>query len=265
MGDSLTLIINRIISVSLTIVGIILKGSYKKAQRWRDRYANLGTTHFPFNITHRLYYTTKFKCWFDGQAIIWTPDYPESWLQKFRPGSVGIDVGAHRGYFSLTFGRRYAGNIKIIAIEPESNNFLALLKNISFNKAFWITPLPFAIWNRKCSLSVIHGREVSFGSFTHVLKESDDGEIMGYPLDYIYEILSLSRVDWIKIDVEGAEIKILEGAQKLLSICKPDIWMEFHLPFHEIEEALARVGYVVKARRDFRENFGALWAVPLVT
>lgn len=103
---------------------------------------------------------------------------------------------------------------------------------------------------------------VSFGSFTHTVSETDQGTLLGLPLNDVAEMLRLEKVDWIKIDVEGSEIKALEGATQILAKHKPDIWMEFHLPFHEIEEALKKVGYVVKERLDIRENFGSVWAVP---
>ncbi|MCS6980397.1 MAG: hypothetical protein NZM15_09915, partial [Flavobacteriales bacterium] len=104
-----------------------------------------GTTLFPFDLSSRLYYATKYQCWLDGQALIWTLDYPESWLGKMQPGTTGIDAGAHRGYFSLTMGRRFNGQIKIIALEPEPKSYLGLLRNISFNKATWVVHLPFAV------------------------------------------------------------------------------------------------------------------------
>lgn len=140
--DALVYIINRLFSKSLTAFGILLKGSYSAAQKWRNKYSKWWTTLFPFDLSSRLYYATKYQCWLDGQALIWTLDYPESWLGKMQPGTIGLDAGSRRGLiFPLKRGRRLKEK-KIIALEPEPKNYLGLLRNISFNKATWVVPSP---------------------------------------------------------------------------------------------------------------------------
>lgn len=259
--DTFAFLTNRLISKLITAYGILLKGSYYKARRWRNKFPRLGFMHFPFDLTKRFYYVPKYKLWLDGQAWNWGLDYPEEWLARIQPNTIGIDVGAHRGYFSLIVGRQVLPAGKIIALEPAALNYFYLLHNIALNQGDWILPLPFAVWDKRCKLSLRIPPPSSFSSYSVSVVEGDAGaKVTAIPLDEVVRIASLEKVDWIKIDTEGSELKVIEGGLDILAKYKPDLWIEIHMPLSDIERTLSKVGYKIIAHRG-EYDFGAIWAV----
>ncbi|MDW8016193.1 MAG: FkbM family methyltransferase [Bacteroidia bacterium] len=259
--DTLAFLTNRFISKLLTAYGILLKGSYHKAQRWRDTLPHIGSTHFPFDLTKRFYYVPKYKLWLDGQAWNWEPDYPLEWLEGIQPNTIGIDVGAHRGYFSLIVGRRVLPAGKIVALEPAPLNYFYLLHNLAFNQGNWILPLPFAAWDTRCELSLQMPPSHSFGTYLFSVAEREGTlRVPAIPLDEVVRLASLEKVDWIKIDVEGSELKVIEGGRHILSEYKPVLWIEFHIPVDEVENTLRKVGYKIIAHKG-GYNHGSIWAI----
>ncbi|MCX8113109.1 MAG: FkbM family methyltransferase [Bacteroidia bacterium] len=106
------------------------------------------------------------------------------------------------------------------------------------------------------------------GSFEHRVKEASSGETTATSIDKLAETLALQRVDWIKIDVEGAEVAVLEGAQEVLRRFKPTIWMELHDTWAEVETFLTQHGYTIcekieKNSQGLYRRTGYLWAEPV--
>ena len=89
-------------------------------------------------------------------------------------------------------------------------------------------------------------------------------EVLGLPLDYIVKHLKLRRIDLIKIDVEGAELQVLEGSIETLHKYKPRLVVEV-LPSNiaRLMETLNRYGYEIKLLPDMKEeNIIYIHAVP---
>lgn len=135
---------------------------------------------------------------------------------------VVIDIGANIGAFSILAANEGA---RVYAVEPESENFSALEKNISLNSMEnAITPFLFgisdhrgqALISKEGGNSTIVGN--SFGSLIELLT-----------LDGFVESLGLSSIGVLKIDAEGSEVPIILGASKnTLSMCKY-ITLEFDI------------------------------------
>ncbi|SEP36351.1 methyltransferase, FkbM family [Nitrosovibrio sp. Nv6] len=159
-------------------------------------------------------------------------------LKRHLPmNGVFIDVGANIGSFTLVAARRaYRGQVH--AFEPSAHHFARLARNIELNgfenivlnrrglydqpgEAVLFLPSHAGQMNNSgaASLYTAHGEETRQVSEAVTLIRLDD---------YVQD-QTLKRVDVIKIDIEGAEIKALEGARETITRFRPLVFMELDL------------------------------------
>ena len=149
----------------------------------------------------------KFHCPdFAGPSQFWP-----SWERKVREvvetnKGLFIDVGANIGFYSILAAKK--GN-KVIAFEPNFKAFLCLQDNIKANGLQdRITAFNWAGWSETGFLKLKEGRH------TDVSQVAEEGTtVLGMALD---EVLKGEVPSMIKIDAEGSEAKILEGARNAL-------------------------------------------------
>jgi FkbM family methyltransferase len=143
----------------------------------------------------------------------------EIYEKVYRPqeGDIVIDVGAYVGMFSIKTALKVGRNGMVIAIEPSISNFTFLEGNTwEFQNIF-----PF-----KIGLSEEDKEEklyLSHASACHTLIPSHKKyeAIKLVTLDNLAETMRLRKVDFVKIDAEGSEMKILKGAVETIRNCKP--------------------------------------------
>lgn len=146
-----------------------------------------------------------------------------------------IDVGAHIGLFSIIYSDKFD---KIYSYEPNKKSYDYLIKNINENNCDNIIPKNYCISN-----DFEHGEMVSFGSpdnsGTFVVKENPDGDVKCVRLDdYDFEF-----VDFIKIDVEGCELTVLQSAENLLRKFKP--FLQIEVCSKEVLNFLTKLNYKI--------------------
>lgn len=179
-----------------------------------------------------------------------------SWINTFTPGACFYDVGASNGLFSL-----YASisrNCSIVAFEPDALNFGLMSKNRVLNLDKIQNPfiaLQLALANRsalidltspdlpyegahgKCNSSNQRASQIEWGSWYIQPCLADK-------LDSLVECYKLPKPNYLKIDVDGAEFAVLEGANTIL---KTD----------ELRQALVETEDVLEPRlSNFMKNFG---------
>ena len=132
---------------------------------------------------------------------------------KVLPDDVVLDVGACFGNTTLLFAKKAR---KVIAIEPEPLNVACLQLNVFINKLRNVCIVKKAAWNCKTRLKLNISEYAGWHSI--VLKESVIGfiEVEADTLDNIVSELGVEKVNFIKINIEGAEIEALEGGVKNL-------------------------------------------------
>jgi FkbM family methyltransferase len=146
--------------------------------------------------------------------------FVEPWL-RVKQADVFIDIGAHIGKYAIRFAKKAS---KVIAIEPSRETFRVLVRNLSVNRLENVTAVEVAAWNGRTELPLYSGRYAGQNSTKEVSSKWE--RIRGEPIDSIVSRNQLSRVDWIKIDVEGAEVEVLEGATRTIDGMKPTIIVE---------------------------------------
>jgi FkbM family methyltransferase len=147
------------------------------------------------------------------------------WVSEFKPGEVFIDIGANIGLYSIwaTISR----DIKCFSFEPESLNFSILMRNIiSNNLGDRLTAYPIAV-SDKPGFNKFHINVFEYGESCHVFGEKldytkqpfDPVVSQGCYATSIDELIADGTIpspNHIKIDVDGLEAKIIEGAKETL-------------------------------------------------
>ena len=149
-----------------------------------------------------------------------------------KPGMVFIDVGANDGYYTLFAARRVGPTGLVVAAEPSSRERAHLQRNLGRNGLDNVTVVPAAIGAASglADLHLAHGVHAghnTLGAFAHddVVRASLE-RVAIEPLDSVVSRLGLARVDFVKIDVEGAEARVVAGATDVLEKMRPILLLE---------------------------------------
>lgn len=166
--------------------------------------------------------------------------------QFIERGAVILDIGANIGLFSCAYAHYYRDLAPTLyAIEAIQSNFLQLNKNIEINKLTNVYAERLAFGNHNGSLkfslpsSDFIGNAVSdsiIGSknaSAHLKNNPYTEEVPMQTLDYWVQTKDLKRCDFIKIDIEGAELSVLRGGLNFLKATRPIIQCEFNKYFVE--------------------------------
>jgi FkbM family methyltransferase len=133
---------------------------------------------------------------------------------RVAPGMVAVDVGAHVGYYSRFFARGVGRAGSVYAFEPNPDTFAILERNTG--RYPQVTRFNSAVMDRKGTVTLYMGRHKG----TTSLWPANAGAQIEMPFSVratsLDEALNGVRVDFVKIDVEGAEQEVLAGMQRLL-------------------------------------------------
>jgi FkbM family methyltransferase len=145
-----------------------------------------------------------------------------------RPGDVFIDVGANVGWFTLLASTIVSDTGKIYAFEPRAETGDHLEKTVTLNRLEnQITVYRYALSDTegKAFLNWAKDTDNPGGSFLADQVASERMEAQLVPLRQLDQ-LGLERVDFMKVDVEGAEMRVFRGARATLERCRPVILSE---------------------------------------
>jgi FkbM family methyltransferase len=172
---------------------------------------------------------------------------------------VFVDVGAAIGKYTVMIGKKLGKNGKVISIEPEKNNFEILKKNVKLNKLENVLLVNCACFStegyKNFYLDAIGTGAHSFYKDKVVSKKSIKVHIK--KLDNILSKLvkSNEKVNFIKIDAEGAEVEVLMGAKRTLKKYHPKMLIEIWdgQRYKQVKNILKPFGY--KITKIDKENY----------
>jgi len=122
-----------------------------------------------------------------------------------------VDAGAYYGSFTL-FASKLAGkNGKVISFEPDEENYQRLLSNIDLNSLTNVIPIKKGLWKENTDLKFDN-----LQSGISALNPDGNISVPVVKLDDELERLNIPKVDFIKMDIEGAELEAIEGCRKIL-------------------------------------------------
>ena len=162
------------------------------------------------------------KSWWLGDQ----PQYFDNNIMKSKEKEIFIDGGSLDGGDSIEFEKWCNGNYeKIYAFEPDERNVEKIKRN---TKGKNIEICPFGMWSEKSVLGFSSGKAEK-SSFTR------DGDAL-VDVDSIDNVLGGKPVTFIKMDIEGSELKALEGAAETIRKYKPKLAIcVYHKPEDIIE------------------------------
>jgi FkbM family methyltransferase len=145
---------------------------------------------------------------------------------------IVVDIGANIGVHTIWLSRQVGPSGLVIAVEPERNNFLVLGLNQQVNDIKNIVTIRTALSSRpaKGKLTVPRATLMGQGS-TQTASFSSKSYTVSVnfeTLDNIIMTRQIPNISAIKIDVEGAEISVLQGARRTIERFGPRLVIEVH-------------------------------------
>ena len=201
---------------------------------------------------------------YQGRKIKSPPDGTGSFFEVFHEhvydqwvtpvkGDVVFDVGAYVGMWSVRAAVAVGEKGRVFAVEPSPENQRWLNDNVT---GLPVTVLPYLASNRSGTETLYMAKQGSCNST--VLKNGQAVEMECHNIDWIAWKYQIDAVDFIKIDAEGAELKVLEGAWRILRRGTKLAIASYHdLPdgtpeYPQIVKFLARLGYEIETESGLR-------------
>lgn len=191
---------------------------------------------------------------YDSDAIVITLGILQKKKFLVGDGVVALDIGANIGVYTVEWARLMHGWGEVHAFEPQRPVYYALAGNIAINNCFNADAQPFAIGAKNGLVSVPRFDYTKNASFSGVTLRDDPHPhqpLSAAKLTKTYPVkmrcidsFALPRVDLMKIDVEGMEGDVVEGARGTIERCRPVIFIEHIWTGPEaIQDQLGSFGY----------------------
>lgn len=184
----------------------------------------------------------------------WEPYLQKVYIKTIKSGTVCYDLGANTGIHTLLFSKLVGKVGKVIAFEPHPRNCVHLHNLLELNNVSNVEVVEAAVSDTNSEVVFFEGKHKKQGSLVGIGCET--GDIIRVNARTIDNLVAegLPAPDFLKIDIEGAESRALEGARQTLSSHRPTMVIELHTPAEDIEvgKILLDLGYV--AYRVFRNE-----------
>ena len=153
--------------------------------------------------------------------------------QLVRPGDVAIEVGANIGSLTVGLAKAVGSSGRVIAFEPQRVVFQTLCANVALNSLTWVDTVHAAVGLRPGNVMIAEPDYAKPGNFGGVEVIAPRANTASLP-DKAEPVTLLTLDDFyrgdhlrlIKVDVEGMEQDVLEGASRLLSDLRPMLYVE---------------------------------------
>jgi FkbM family methyltransferase len=173
---------------------------------------------------------TKFQ-YYDSTILSWKDQIPgylrnakDYWFGYYepKPGDVIFDIGAGHGEDVFAFARVVGGSGRVVAIEAHPVSFRILAHFCRLNRLSNVTPIHVAIMDYSGIVTIDEGDRWEANSVSTAHKQDGAG-IRATTLDDICKEQKITKIDFLKINIEGAETFALRGMRdmigKVRSIC----------------------------------------------
>ncbi len=183
-------------------------------KNWPIFYAGrYGLLRKEFEIIHRSGIVIKVRPHTDDLKIVKSNFVTQHYFKDYIPipkGSIVVDVGAHIGTFSVMVARKAH---KVLAFEPEPSNFQMLKKNKELNHLENVSIFEMAVSGSSGYQDItVYGKDSTGNHSLYQGSTSGAGKkrVQTISLDEIIRKEALTRIDFLKLDCEGAEHDILK-------------------------------------------------------
>jgi FkbM family methyltransferase len=176
------------------------------------------------------------------------PDLQSFLSASVKEGSVFYDIGANVGFFSLLAARLTGPNGKVISFEPLPANLVNLRENVRRNQFSNVQVLPWALGATNEEQFFQVSERPTWGKLKSVGPDAPDKylsdiRVLVRRLDDLVTDGTIQPPNFVKMDVEGAEVEVIEGAQETLVRYRPTLVIELHGTGNRLTPIFARIGY----------------------
>jgi FkbM family methyltransferase len=179
------------------------------------------------------------------------------YFERYKPtdGDICLDCGANYGYVTYLMSKMVGELGRVISFEPDPETFEMLKRNVEEHRLKNVTIVNKALWNEKTVLnfnaegSLGGGLVRTINRDKSMLKQQISVETT--TLEEVAHELNLPRIDFVKMDIEGAELEVLQSSGKLLARHKTRLAVasehlrDGQLTFGRVEQILKEAGYEV--------------------
>lgn len=194
----------------------------------------------------------------------------EFFRRHLKPGMTFVDVGANLGDFSLVASRLVGNSGRVISFEPDPGNCQWLRESIAKNELANVELREEALSNTEGQATFFLGDVSGWHTLKGGQLQHEKGRIT--VATRRLDSLGLDRIDVMKIDVEGAELEVLQGAHESLRRCRPLLLIDLHphmgADVAAVAAMLRELGYQLHTyvghgkARPFSTHEGEVFAVP---
>ena len=167
-------------------------------------------------------YNYKFLCRINNEDYIFMTGHEDKILKRFtcKKEDIVVDVGAHIGHYTIISSKHVGPNGRVVAVEADPGNFEMLNNNIRLNQLTNVISLNYAPYSKEKKVKLfLPSQESGFTIYNTIMTNRARAEkdkfiqVNANTLDNLLEQNGISHegVNWIKIDVEGAEYEVLKG------------------------------------------------------
>lgn len=167
---------------------------------------------------------------------LYESDYAKRFAAEIHPGDAVVDVGAYCGYFTMIASGKTGPGGVVYAFEPVAQSYERLVRNVDLNHAGNVIVFHQGV-SDKAGRLVMHvpvglpsQASVAEKNWAEISRGGDwekrEVEASFTALDDLVRDEKIRKPDVVKIDAEGAEVKVLRGMRRLLASSNPVLFME---------------------------------------
>ncbi|HKM83064.1 MAG TPA: FkbM family methyltransferase [Candidatus Acidoferrum sp.] len=184
------------------------------------------------------------------QRGIGEPQVQQALVDYLRPGMTFYDLGANIGYFSLIAARLVGPMGYVVSFEADPEIAARLRENLARNHFSHARVEQKAVWSETATVSFarVDPNTSPDRGLGHVSAESSDDTITVEGVSLDSYITPQNSPDLLKCDVEGAEVEVFRGADRLLAERRTILLVEMHSPenLRTLAQRFAELGYTVR-------------------
>lgn len=266
MSISLRRIVEKVLPTSLASKVILAGSRYKKNKREKTRFSYGQGKSFikkisSLGVNFSIVLDPVKNAGVDEEIAkhgFWEKELGSQFIKNIQEGSTFLDIGANIGYHSLFVAALLKGTGKVYSFEPLSHLCKQLHESIELNNFQNIEICNFGL-AEKDGEHILHIRDENTGGSSLLdlpemekFKVKETEKVILKNLDAF--LGGASKVDVIKIDVEGYEYEALKGAEGVLKNSHPVIFMEFSPVFY-IQENSEKPQKLISFLKDLGYSF----------
>lgn len=197
-----------------------------------------------------------------GYALGTTEPQTQDTLTRLaRPGAVAYDIGANVGFFTVLMARQVGPSGAVYAFEPLPATAKALQHNADLNGFGQVKVFASAVGRSAGTVKLALQEESTWAKLADGTTTGPTVDVPMVAIDALVEAGTIRPPSLVKIDVEGAELEVIEGMRRTLLKHQPVVLCEMHGKNVAYADLMESLGYTVSALETDEPLRSARWDV----